>query len=172
MRRAAFWVLAVFAPVLTGAGIYLLWRPTTLRVFGWLGQLGMDGPLRGARELALPFGQALPAWVLYSLPDGLWALALSAAMARIWRGRLGGPLGSPLGSPLGGLGAWAWVGAGLLIGVGGEGLQLLGWLPGTPDFMDALTSLVGAGVGVWVGLDPRGWTDPARDSEAAAPSLG
>ena len=35
--------------------------------------------------------------------------------------------------------------------VGGEGLQWLGWLPGTADGADALASLMGAGLGLWLG---------------------
>lgn len=145
-----FWLGAVVAPTALGASIYVLWRPTKLRVFSWLGQLGLGGAVAAAREAAAGLGQSMPDWVLYTLPDALWALALSAAMARIWRARLSER------------GAWPWVAMGAVIGVGGELLQLLGWLPGTADWADAVASLVGAGLGVWLGARSAPEPKPAR----------
>jgi hypothetical protein len=131
------------APIALGASIYVLWRPTRLRIFAWLAQAGLGDAVMGARESAAELGQRLPDWVLYTLPDALWALALSAAMARIWRTQLRAR------------GAWVWLAMGAVIGAGGEGLQWLGWLPGTADWADALASLVGAGLGLWAGSRPE-----------------
>ena len=127
------------APTGLGASIYVLWRPTRLRVFSWLAKLGLGDAVTGARQGAAGLGERLPGWVLYTLPDALWALALSAAMARIWR------------EALRARGAWVWLAMGAGIGAGGEGLQWLGWLPGTADWADALASLMGAGLGLWLG---------------------
>lgn len=143
MRSWAFWLGAVCAPTALGASIYVLWRPTRLRVFSWLGQLGLGGVVQSARQGAAGLGERLPDLVLYTLPDALWALALSAAMARIWRARLHRR------------GAWIWVAMGAVIGAGGEGLQWAGWLPGTADWADALASLAGAALGVWLGARPE-----------------
>ena len=125
-RRRAQLIFAatdVVAPVALGASIYLLWRSPALRVFDWVRAAGLGGLLGSMREAVE--GITLPEVILYSLPDALWTYALTAAMARIWRGRVT-------------LQSAPWLGVGLLIGCGGEGLQLLGLLPGTFDVIDLL----------------------------------
>ena len=155
MRRLAFWLGAVLAPIASGATIYVLWRPTRLRVFSWLAQAGLGDAVTAARQRAAGLGERLPDWVLYTLPDALWAMALSAAMARIWR------------EALRARGAWIWLAMGAVIGAGGEGLQWLGWLPGTADWADAVASLGGAGLGLWLGSRPeRGERDDAAPTSA------
>lgn len=158
MRKAAFWLGAVAAPIGLGAAIYVLWRPTRLRVFSWLAQLGLGDAVLKARASTACLGEQLPSWVLYTLPDALWAMALSAAMARIWR------------ETLRARGAWIWLAMGALIGAGGEGLQWLGWLPGTADWADALASLAGAGLGLWLGSRSAS-EEPESKAPTSAPPL-
>ena len=94
-----------------------------LRVFDWVRALGLGGALGRAREAVE--GWPVPELVLYSLPDALWTYALTAAMGRIWRQRVSWQ-------------AAPWLATGLLIGCGGEALQWMGLLPGTPDVVDLL----------------------------------
>ncbi|HJN73020.1 MAG TPA: hypothetical protein QGF58_03705 [Myxococcota bacterium] len=121
--KPSFFASDVAAPLAVGSAVYLLWRSSALRVFDWVRALGLGGPLGSAREAVE--GLVIPEIVLYSLPDALWTYALTAFMGRLWRGRVS-------------LGSAPWLGIGVLIGCGGEGLQAIGLLPGTFDVLDLL----------------------------------
>lgn len=73
--------LAVFA----GAAIYLAWRSPSLRVFGWAHAVGLHAPLTHLRLVAAPLRTRLPEFVLFCLPDGLFAYALVRALLRVWQ---------------------------------------------------------------------------------------
>ena len=115
----------VVAPVALGAAVYLLWRSRRLPVFRLVEAVRADALVRGAREHAAGARPLLPDAVLFAVPDALWVYALTAALALVWRGRRGR------------LGA-AFVSLGVVLGVGSEGGQLAGTLPGTFDPMDAV----------------------------------
>lgn len=120
----------VALPVLLGGLIYVLWRSTDLLVFRWLAALGLDSIVASLRLLAAPFQEQLPTWVFYSLPDGLWAYAVTACMALIWAGY------SCVSRVI-------WLSAGPLIGIGSELGQLVGMVPGTFEFADITLYAIG-----------------------------
>lgn len=131
-RPARAVALHVILPVLAGATIYLLWRPRSLLVFGWLGALGLSPAVEAARGLAAPVEPHVPPWVLLSAPDGLWVYALMSALVLIWEGA-----GTRTGLR-------GWVGLAAAISLGGELLQGIAALPGTFDPGDLLACLAGA----------------------------
>ena len=121
----------VVAPVAAGAGVYLLWRAPTLAGFGWARAAGLGGVVESARTWAAGARPHVPDLVLFTLPDALWAYALTAALALVWR-RARGRAGA------------AFVGLGAVLIVGGEAAQALGALPGTGDPADAALGLAAA----------------------------
>jgi hypothetical protein len=92
-------------------------------MFNWLQQLHLMPVVAEIRTITVPMGEALPDWVLFSLPDGLWLLSYLGFVRMIWAGGPKRPM-------------WAWAGLGLLVSVGHELSQAAGWVPGTFDWAD------------------------------------
>lgn len=70
-----------------GGLIYILWRPDSLTVFGWLEAAGMLNSVSTLRQQGAGLGTMLPAWVLFSLPQALWVFGGSLALHSIWGGQ-------------------------------------------------------------------------------------
>ncbi len=93
------------------------------------------GPVRQVRDFAFPglrqvSRTPLPDWMAYSLPDGLWAAALSTLLLAIWEFR-----------PYGAATAWGMIA--LLAGLGFEAGQRTGLMPGTYDPLDMVMLAAG-----------------------------
>ena len=67
--------LFIFCPLLLGSLIYVFCRTTTIYFVDWLAQV-----LPGISSIQLN----VPYWIIYHLPDGLWAFAFSSASMIIW----------------------------------------------------------------------------------------
>lgn len=65
-------IIEISAALVTGTLLYMLARPRGLIAFGWVDAAGMGGALTAARATVLPYANALPGFVRFSLPDGLW----------------------------------------------------------------------------------------------------
>src|SRR5256885_17222781 len=118
MRRLLL-TFQVAAPIITGAAIYTLWRKPTLLVFGWYNLVGLTPVVAHLRAESLFLLPHIPAWVLPSLPDGLWVYAVTAFMTAVWHS-------APTS-----MAKVFWLSVGLLLGAGGELGQLVGLIPGT-----------------------------------------
>ncbi len=70
-------------PISFGTLIYLLFRPLHLTVFHWAQTIGMYSTVIKARAL-FDIGYLMPEWVIYSLPNGLWAYSFMFFMSFIW----------------------------------------------------------------------------------------
>lgn len=121
-RRALIlrFLFHVVMPISIGTAIYLLFRTTSLLVFDWLDAVTLLEPTIVARGMFS--GISLPAWLLYSAPDGLWVYAITSWMILIWDRR----------PPL------PWLLAGVALGVGGEIGQAIAMIPGTYQHLDVL----------------------------------
>ncbi len=75
--------LSILALIL-GATIYLFLRPTTPYFFRWIDWIGLGNWLHNARNYSLNFTAYFPNWILYSLPDGLWAFAYALLILQFW----------------------------------------------------------------------------------------
>jgi hypothetical protein len=114
-----------------GTGIYLAFRTPELRIHRWVEALGVAGPAEIARGRLSWMRPGLPEWVLYSLPDGLWAYAASSAVA-VTR-----PSATRARS------AWlGWLAVPPALAIGWELGQLVALLPGTFDPIDLLAYLL------------------------------
>lgn len=121
--------LHVLLPFGVGGLIYVLFRAQHLLMFQWFEAMGLGATVQAARAFAAPHAHQLPGWVLYSLPDGAWVYAATAANALIWRDAPG-------------LSRTFWVWACASIAIGGEIAQLSGAVPGVFDPIDLLAYLV------------------------------
>ena len=129
VAQTATSILATVA-MLAGGMIYVLWRSDTLLMFAWFDALGMRPAVGMLREYAALHFQALPHWVVFSLPQALWLFSGILYFQCIWRGA------NAASSML-------WTGAFVAIAFGFELGQLLNLVPGYFDVWDAL-SLIAA----------------------------
>lgn len=125
-RRWSACITHVVLPLSVSALIYVSFRPTTLRLFDWAGSAGLGGVVARLRDAAAATAPA--DWVIYSLPNTLWAYALVCALQLAWRGEPG-------------RGALAWWWLALLLVTGFEVGQLAGAVPGTFDPLDLLMAI-------------------------------
>jgi hypothetical protein len=118
-----FLSLHIGLPLLVGGGIYLLFRSRSLVMFSWWESLRLLPGVEALRELAAPLSSRLPGWVLYSLPDGTWLYSYIVFYRWIWAGSSSASM-------------VFWIGVGLVMSVGLELGQGMGWLSGTFDLVD------------------------------------
>lgn len=115
--------LAAFGLLAAGGLIYLIYRPTTLLLFRIIDAAGLDGLVGQWRKAMQPSG--LSDFTVYCLPNGLWAGAFVLAIHGAYANR-------PAATRL------AWAAVIPAVGVISELLQVVGIVPGTPDWGDAL----------------------------------
>ena len=65
-------IINFLVPVTLGSFIYILFRSKHLLVFHWFNSLGLYPVILTARQYFNIYEQ-IPAWLIYSLPNGLWA---------------------------------------------------------------------------------------------------
>lgn len=71
--------------VLAGGLIYILFRPSEVVFLQWFHTIGAENWLEATRENSLSLSDALPNWLVYSLPNGLWAFAYTLIILIIWK---------------------------------------------------------------------------------------
>jgi len=76
-------ILSLLA-LISGAVIYSFLRPAEAGFLSWFSSCDEDSWLCLAREKTLFLNEFLPGWMLYSLPDGLWAFAYTLIILSIW----------------------------------------------------------------------------------------
>ncbi len=124
--RAA-WLHALM-PLAAGSLVYLLARPPSLRIFGWVEGVGLSDSLGRAREVGHSVALGLPAWVVFSLPHALWVYAFAWLISALWDHR------ATRQSIL-------WLLVAPALGVGWELGQRVGIVPGTFDWLDLVLAL-------------------------------
>lgn len=113
----------VLTPLAIGIAIYILWRPTSLLAFHWIEMIGLLQPTLHVRAMLSPVQPLIPSWILYSLPDGLWAYSFTSAIAICWDRRLTTE-------------TLAWCSIPFVLGVGSELGQLALVVPGVFEVAD------------------------------------
>lgn len=124
MNPISWHALHVAVPLLLGGVIYLAWRTQALLMFEWAEWAKCGRAVAVLRQNLGPFAEGAPDWVRYSLPDAAWVYAFTAQLRFLWRRPVSG--------------GWFWLVMPLMLGVGGEIGQGLGFVPGTFDAVDAL----------------------------------
>lgn len=127
-------VLALFA----GGIIYILFRTSEPVFFNWIRTTGSDTWLNMTRHDSLPLGMLFPEWIVFSLPNGLWAFAYALLITGIWSGSK----------------SWLrylWMTSIPLLVLGYEFLQYPGIIPGTFCIQDIILGTAGLITGVLTG---------------------
>ena len=132
-HRAVFDIARhVLMPLACGGTVYLCFRSTELGFFSWARSIGLSDGIAAVRTVASPLREQLPYWIVYSLPDGLWCYAATAAALLLWRDIVKQPALRELVGDIG-----------LMAALAIELLQLTGGLEGTADSMDAALACLG-----------------------------
>jgi hypothetical protein len=132
-----FWLAAI--ALLAGGIIYILFRTSEPVFFNWIRAAGLENLLSLARNNSLSLTPHLPGWVVYSLPNGLWAFAYAFLITAIWSGSKS-------------LLKYFWMGSIPFLVLGFEILQLAGFIPGTFSIQDIVLGIIGITIGIIVGI--------------------
>lgn len=126
-------------PVIIGGLVYLFWRPDSIAFLGWLNVIGLDRSLVHLRIQVAPLYIYLPEWVIYSLPNGLWAFSYAFIITALWW---------PTLTAL----KYLWLATIPLVGLGYEVMQYLGIIPGVFCYTDLVLCFIGVVSGMTVAV--------------------
>ncbi len=130
-------LLSAFA-ISVGGLIYIFLRPSEHVFFGWINAAGFEHWFNYARSLPPALGQLLPEWLVFSLPNGLWAFAYALLISTIWSGSKS-------------LLRYFWMASIPVLVLGFEVLQYPGIIPGTFCIQDMALGTVGLVLGIFIG---------------------
>jgi hypothetical protein len=136
-KGSYFWISAI--ALLAGGIIYILFRTSEPGFFKWIRAAGLDNLLIFARNSSLSLTPILPKWIVYSLPNGLWAFAYALLITGIW---------SDSKSWL----KYFWMASIPVLVLGFEILQYPGIIRGTFSIQDIALGIAGIAVGIIVGI--------------------
>jgi hypothetical protein len=122
-----------------GGMVYILFRPSEHVFFGWIRAVGLNHWLTIARGSSLSSGLFRPEWIVYSLPNGLWAFAYALIITSIWWGSK----------------SWLrylWMASIPVLVLGYEVLQYPMIIPGTFSMQDIIFGIAGLTIGIIVGV--------------------
>ncbi|WP_073408820.1 hypothetical protein [Flavobacterium johnsoniae] len=74
--------------LLCGSLIYILFRTSTLRMFGWFDKLGILTTINDIRTISVNYSNNLPNLILYTLPDGLWMFSYVSLILFLWKNEI------------------------------------------------------------------------------------
>ena len=124
------WIIHVVSPLILGGMIYIVYRPTTLMMFGWIDFVGMSDLVAEIRIVAPHFSNNFFSdLVIFSLPHGIWVYSLTWSYLLIWGSKKS-------------IEVTVWVFSGIITGVGGEIGQLVGFIGGTYDATDVIVCVL------------------------------
>jgi len=131
-------ILLCSVALLLGGIIYILFRASEPVFFKWIPGIVSDNWFNFARHSSVSFSQSLPEWIVFSLPNGLWAFAYSLLITGIWAGSK----------------SWLlifWMASIPVLVLGFELLQLTGTLPGIFCIHDIAFGIAGLIIGILAG---------------------
>lgn len=74
-------LFGILIPLISGGMIYIIYRSESLLMFSWFNKLSINPLIEMLRSYN---NFLLPKWVVYSLPNGLWAFSLLNGIILIW----------------------------------------------------------------------------------------
>ena len=123
--------------LIAGGMLYISFRSADIVLFRWIRFVGLDSSLTSFRERSLAYLHLMPPWIVYSLPNGLWAFAYTLIVLTIWAGSH----------------SWLrylWYATVPLLVFGFEGLQLTGMIRGTFCYIDLAFGAAGILAGLLI----------------------
>lgn len=136
--HSGIWSISVFA-FLLGGMIYVLFRTTNIIALHWIGSIGPDGWIWEIRSFEPGDRLAIPSWIIYSLPNGLWAFAYALILSFLWIKR---------SSRI----KWFWLATIPVLVFGFELSQYMKILPGTFSMGDLFAGFAGIIAGLLIGI--------------------
>jgi hypothetical protein len=125
--------------LLLGGIIYVLLYSSQPAFLAWIPKAGFKNWLNVARHSTLASGLHLPQWIIYSLPDGLWAFAYALLITGIWN-RSNSRI------------KYFWMSTIPVLVIGFEILQYTGRIKGTFSFMDIAFEISGLLIGIYTAV--------------------
>lgn len=71
-----------------GMLLYVSFRSTSLKMFGWVDNIGFAELTNLIRGFFYPFKKSLPNWIYYSLPDALWLYSFTSIYLILWNNQI------------------------------------------------------------------------------------
>lgn len=136
--KSGIWFISALS-VLLGWMIYVLFRSSDIAALHWMHSIGADGWIQHIRSLVPGSGLSIPSWIIYSLPNGLWAFAYALIISSLWirhTSRI----------------KWIWLSTIPTLVLGFELLQYPKILPGTFSMEDLLSGTAGILLGIFIGI--------------------
>lgn len=127
-------ILSGFA-MIVGGSIYIGWRSDPPLFISWLKDSEMASWMGSIQHALQNHFNTLPEWMIYSLPNALWAFAYSNLICLLWHQRKG-------------WGKALWVATAPLLPIAWELSQFLNVIPGVFCWADLSLGLVGAVAGI------------------------
>jgi len=124
--------------MLLGGVIYILLRSHEPQFFALFTEIGLGNWLNSVRQSSLSASAILPKWIIFSLPNGLWAFAYSLIIKTIWSGSK---------SKI----KYFWIISIPVLVLGFETLQLTKVIRGTFSIQDIVFGIGGIIIGIIVG---------------------
>ena len=137
MKSTRIFMCLPFLALVAGGIVYLLWRSTTLWMFGWCKALGLGSHLASLRTIAEQYEP--PHWMLYSFPDGAWVFAGIMVMRDIWASGKGAMKSF-------------WVFVIPFLAISSEVGQLYHFVPGDFDFNDLVAYVIAVSLALLIKL--------------------
>jgi len=131
-------VLLCSVALLLGGMIYFLFRASEPVFLKWIPGPGIASWFGLVRQSSVSFSRSLPEWIVFSLPNGLWAFAYSLLITGIWAGSK----------------SWLrifWMASIPVLVLGFELLQLTGTIPGIFCVHDMAFGIAGLIIGILAG---------------------
>lgn len=136
----SLFIFLILFTIFLGGFIYILFRPSEPVFFRWLAGIGLGDWVISTRQKSLSFSNTFPEWVVFSLPNGLWAFAYSLFITGFWwrsKSRL----------------KYFWMTTIPVLVLGFEFLQLLKITSGTFCTQDIFFGLLGITIGFIAGIN-------------------
>ena len=133
-------IFCTISSLFVGACIYVFLRPSEPIFFDWLNKIGLQETMGSIRAESVIWHTILPEWVVYSLPNGLWAFSYSTFITYLW---------SDSTSKI----KFLWMGTIPLVVFGFELLQFTGNVPGIFCWQDLIFLAAGMLVGFFLGIN-------------------
>jgi hypothetical protein len=136
--------------IFIGGAIYIFLRPSEYIFFNWLSNTWLNEWFIQIRVYSLNGSQFIPEWIIFSLPNGLWAFAYTMVIITIWNSCR----------------SWVkyiWFSSIPILVLGFEFLQLAGFIKGTFCIQDIAFGLLGIFIGILIGLQKSKQFDHEND---------
>lgn len=135
-----FYILISALTLIMGGMIYILFRTSEPVFYSWLSRIQLDGVIDSIKHSSFIQNLVLPEWIIYSLPNGLWAFGYAVFISRIWAGSS----------------SWLryiWIASIPVLIIGFEVLQYTNSIPGTFCIQDIALGLAGLISGIAIGIN-------------------